>query len=63
MHEKRCATTESDECISRVRHLRFMMMETVFPASIPATSLRDIGSIIAVPSKTSSTPCGTRVAF
>ena len=40
-----------------------MMMETVFPASIPAMSLRDIGSIIAVPSKTSSTPCGTGVAF
>ena len=59
MHEKRCATTESDECISRVRHLRCMMMETVFPASIPATSLRDIGSNISVPSKTSLKPCGT----
>ena len=35
-----------------------MTMDTVFPASIPATSLRDIGSIMAVPSKTSSMPCG-----
>ena len=40
------------------RHLRFMMIDIVFPASIPATSLRDIGSIMAVPSKTSSMPCG-----
>ena len=43
--------------VSPHRHLRFMTMDTVFPASIPATSLRDIGSIMAVPSKTSSMPC------
>ena len=35
-----------------------MMIDTVLPASIPATSLRDIGSSMVVPSKTSSMPCG-----
>ena len=46
-------------CISMLHcHLRFITTDTVLPTAIPATSLSDMGSIMALPSRISSIPCG-----